>query len=588
MEGHMNQNNFSEIHMVIDVLRRRKRLLVVTIFCCLLLSLLPVMLLPSMYQSTAVILIESQEIPQELVRSTVTGYVEERLKAITQISLSRANLLSIIERHGLYQEEKNRMTTEEIVEKMRKDISMAPIQADVIGASGRPVAATIAFSLSYKNKNPRMALNTTNTLVSLFLEENYKSREAKASTTYGFLEKQLAELSQQMNTIEAEIAKFKDTHLTALPEMVAINLQNLERIQRELDTKREYIRSLTDRKVYLEGQLATLSPTRPYAGTDGRAVLQPAEELRVLRNQYISLSATRSEKHPDIISLKQKIAALEAYVGDNSSALEDLKKRKMEQEVKITNLLAKYTSNHPEVQAAQKELAAIEALIAEASTAKKTRSSQPTPDNPAYITVDTQLKSTMLEIEAEKNNMSDLQRKYDDYQKRVEESPQVEQTYRKLQRDLNVTQLQYQENMAKLMTAREAKVLEEERVGERLTLIDPPIMPESPISPNRLLLLAVGFVVSFCIGGGTVALREMLDSSLHGLYQVSAITPLPVLVSIPYYATNMEKRKRRTQRNIIIAAGIVLIIGMTLLFHFAFMPLDVLFYTLLTKIQARF
>lgn len=585
----MSQSGFNEIRMIVDIVRRRKRLLVITIFCCMLLSLLPVLLLPSVYQSTATILIESQEIPQELVRTTVTGYIEERLQSITQIALNRANLMSMIEQHNLYDDERQRMTNEEIIGKMRRDISMTPIQANVVGAGGRQVSATIAFSLSYKSKNPRKALNTTNSLVSLFLEENYRSREAKASTTYDFLQKQNQDLTAKINEIENEIARFKEQYLTALPEMVTLNLQNLERTQKEMDNKREYIRNLTDRMIYLEGQLATLSPTRPYTGNDGRPVLHPAEELKVLRSQYISLSATRSEKHPDIIAIKQKIAALEAYTGDNASAIEDLEKTKMSLEDKLATLQAKYTENHPEVIAVKNELAAVTTMLSGAKTSRsKPRNSNITADNPAYITIETQLKSVTLEIENEKRNMVELEKKYNDYQKRIELSPQIEQDYRKLQRDLTITQAQYQDNTAKLMAASEAKVLEEERAAERLTLIDPPMLPESPVSPNRILILGLGIVLSMAAGGGAVAAREMLDSTVHGVYQLKNFTKLPVLISIPYYATKQEQKKRTYQRKVLVLIGVLLIIAMVTLCHFVFMPLDILFYTVLNKLQKYF
>ena len=121
-------------------------------FC---LSILVAFLLPAVYQSSATILIEAQEIPQDLVRSTVTGYVEERLQTITQLVLSRSRLLEIMGQFGLYEDLKNRYATEEIVEKMREDIQLEPIQAEVINPrSGRPGSATIAFILTYEGEDP--------------------------------------------------------------------------------------------------------------------------------------------------------------------------------------------------------------------------------------------------------------------------------------------------------------------------------------------------------------------------------------------------------------------------------------------------
>lgn len=585
----MSQSTFNELRIVFDAIRRRRRLLVIITFCGILLSMLPVMLLPSIYQSTATILIESQEIPQDLVRSTVTGYVEERLQSIAQVALNRANLMGMIEQHNLYSEERKNQTTEAIIDKMRKDIAMTPIKTDVVGAGGRAMSATIAFTLTYKSKSPRQALNTTNSLVSLFLEENYRSREARATTTYDFLEKQNQDLQKKIYDIEEEIARFKEQHLTALPEMVNMNIQAMERTQREIEVRRESIKSANERKIYLEGQLATLSPTRAYSGTDGRPSLQPAEELKVLRNQYISMSATRSEKHPDIIALKQKIANLEAHVGDNSAAIADLQNAKVHQETKLAGLKASYTDNHPEVLAAINELAAIDQLLKTARANKgKGSASQIVPDNPAYVTVQTQLQSVNLELANSLRSLDELEKKYDDYQKRLETSPQIEQDYRKLQRDLTITQAQYQENTAKLLAASEAKVLEEERAGERLTLIDPPVLPEEPVSPNRLLILMAGAVLSVGLGGGVVAIREFLDNTLHGTYKILSMTRLPVLVSIPYYATREEKKRRSRQRKTIVLIGVALLIGMIIFFHFAVMPLDILFYTIQNKLKLYF
>ena len=585
----MSTLEVNEFQIALDALRRHRRLFAITVFCCIMGTLLPVMLLPSVYKSTATILIESQEIPNELVRSTVTGLVEERIKAITQITLSRANLMAIIERLELYTKERASQTTEEIIESMRADIAMEPIQADVQSATGRPMTATIAFTLSYKGKDPRKVLQTTNTLVSLFLEENYKSREAKAGTTYTFLETQLAELSKEVSDTEAAIARFKEGNLHALPEMVQLNLQNLDRIQREIQIKQELIRSLTDRRIYLEGQLAGIEPNRPVMGTDGKVALSPGEELKSLRNRYISLSGTHSDKHPDMIKLRQQIAALEGVTGGGSaSQAADLQRILTSQENILATLRSKYPENHPEVISAEKKVHAAQSKLQAANVRNGGRGSSVSADNPAWVALNAQLKSTTLEIEAEKNNLVQFGKKYDEYLARIESAPKVEQEYLKLQRDYTTSQHKYQETFQKLMSAREAKGLEEQRVGERLTLVDPPILPETPASPNRKLLLAVGMILSIGMGGGVVAARELLDSTIHGVYGITSVAGFPPLVSIPYMETNQERNKRIKQRKFILIACGVALLAMFTVFHFAVMPLDVLAFTLVSRITARF
>ncbi len=57
--------------------------------------------LPSVYKSRSVILIEAQEIPQDLVRSLVTSFADQRIQVIAQRVLTNANLSNIIQKYDL-------------------------------------------------------------------------------------------------------------------------------------------------------------------------------------------------------------------------------------------------------------------------------------------------------------------------------------------------------------------------------------------------------------------------------------------------------------------------------------------------------
>ncbi len=103
--------------------------------------------LPPVYRSTATILIEEQDIPSDLVRSTVTSYADQRIQVISQRVMTRSNLKSIIDKYSLYQEESRVETSERIIKRMREDVSLEILSSDVIDPrSGRPTQATIAVS----------------------------------------------------------------------------------------------------------------------------------------------------------------------------------------------------------------------------------------------------------------------------------------------------------------------------------------------------------------------------------------------------------------------------------------------------------
>src|ERR1700730_7989601 len=117
------------------------------------------LLLPPTYTAGATILIEQQEIPQELVRSAVTSFADQRVQIISQRVMTTQNLLALIERYNLYPQIRFSKPREELLNKMRADISMKMISADVIDPrSGVPTRATIAFNVSYKNHSADLAL----------------------------------------------------------------------------------------------------------------------------------------------------------------------------------------------------------------------------------------------------------------------------------------------------------------------------------------------------------------------------------------------------------------------------------------------
>lgn len=569
-----------ELGYLIDVIRRRFWQMALPAAALFTVIAIVVMLLPAKYESSATILIEGQEVPQEMVRSTVSGYVEERLQSIMQVVLNRVNLMSIIDRVGLYQEEREKMTAEALVDMMRKNITMTPIKADVAGGSGRTSTVVVAFSLAFEGKNPSQVLQTTNTLVSLFLEENLKNREEKASTTYTFLEKQLSALRDEITHSEELIARFKEEHMRSLPELTALNLQTLERIDREVQALEENIRGLMDRRVYLEGQLASVaaSPQRTLIAADGTRVLSPAEELRILEARYVSLRATHSDKHPDVIKLREQIASMEDSGGEVDLAAE-LQVAQNE----LTDARGKYGPSHPDVLAAERRVKALEQRNMDAQPSR-TRSTSEVTDNPAWLSLNSQLQAVDVDLQTQRARIEALRVRQDEVIQRLEDAPRVEQEYRRLERDYQNAQLKYQETSQKLMAARESKELEREQVGEKLTLIDPPMLPEVPSKPKRRLLLLVGLVASLGAGAGCGALAEALDGSVRGMRGIRGLTKAPLLGSIPYIATaaDMARRRRRILLVVIVAIGVLTaLLGAV---HVYVRPLDIIFYQVMNRL----
>ncbi len=96
--------------------------------------------LPAIYRSTATVLIEAAEVPGDLVRSTVTGFADQRLQVINQRVMTTRNLVDIMDRYGLYAEARRTRPLTEVVEDFREDIELETVTARVVDPrSGRPV-----------------------------------------------------------------------------------------------------------------------------------------------------------------------------------------------------------------------------------------------------------------------------------------------------------------------------------------------------------------------------------------------------------------------------------------------------------------
>lgn len=575
-----------ELKDYIDAFRRRRVQIVIVITALFVISLMTALLWPPTYRSQATVLIEEQEVPPDLIRSTVTSFATERIQTISQTVMTRANLMQIIEKYNLYKDRRGHDTTEEILDRMRDDIKLKMINSNVIDPrSGTPTMATIAFTVGFEGSNPEVTQKVASELTSLYLNENLKTRAQKATETVDFLETEAQKLNQHIKDVEAQLAVFKKKNADRLPDMRGVYIQLSERTQRDLADLDNQMRALDDRKFYLEGQLAQINPMGPVISDSGQKVLDPESQLKMLRSQYVSALAQYSPDHPDVVRLKREIDALEKQSGSVNSSSEqakELARRRME----LAAAKEKYSANHPDVIRLTKEVSALEDSLKVQPNAPETIIAKAKPDNPAYITLQAQLEGIKNDMQSLKTKRSELQEKILTYDKRTAQIPDVERDYLNIQRDYDNSVRRYQELKAKQMTAEVGQQLEKERKGERFSLIDPPHLPEQPIKPNRPAIIILGFLLSIGSGIGYVMLAESVDASVRGVRGIIAVASSPPLSVIPYMRNSEDlQRAAKVKKTAIIAftAAVVLVI---LFVHLFVTPLDVLWFKGLRKVNS--
>ncbi len=564
----------------IAILKRNKHKILLIFLGLFLISIIVALIWPPTYKSTAIILIEQQEIPQDLVRSTVTSYADQRIQVISQRVMSSVNLKRIIKKYDLYQDDIKTEPISVVVEDMREDIHLDMVSADVVDPiSGRPTQATIAFTLSFEHELPKQAQQVANELVNLYLSENLKRRSEIASEATSFLAIEADKLNQQISILETDLAIFKEKNASSLPELQQLNMNLLDRTEQQImDTDRQ-VNSLNERILYLEAELIQIEPNMSIFSATGERIYGSQDRLKSLQAEYVGLKARYSSTHPDVLKMKKEITALEREVGGITK--EEIVAQLKDKRGELATLTEKYSSEHPDVKKLQQIISNLQTELKQPvrKTVVDTK-----PDNPAYIQLQAQLNAARSDLRAMRISKDKLLDKVDNYQEGLLKAPQVEREYFDLTRNYDNAVLKYREVKAKQMEADMAQAMEKDRKAERFSLIEPPLFPEERDKPNRLVITFLGFILSIGTALAYALIKESMNSYIYGSKGLLAATGASPLVIVPYIENDEDLEKEKLFKRKVIYFSIAAFIILPLLFHFIIMPLDVLWYVINRKL----
>ena len=562
---------------------RRRKVFVALAIPVLTASLLVAVFWPPSYRSAATIRIEQQEMPQDLVRSVITTYADQRVQVISQRVMTSQNLMTLIDRYDLYKDKRDRVPREELLDTMRNDINLKMISASVIDPrSGQPTHATIAFSVSYDSRSPSVALKVANELSTLYLNENLTTRAQQSKQTASFFTEEAALQKEKIAVLDQKLADFKKKHEAELPEFVQQNVGLEDRTRLTMQEVQDHISSLDSQIVLLRAQLAQISPTAQVYRESGERVFGAADQLKALKARLAGLKGRYAPDHPDVVSTERQIAGLEKEVasGDGNA---DLVRKLSEARARLAAASEKYSADHPDVVRLQREIKMLESEIQSSPAGSSDSVAQDHPDNPAYVQLKAELNALIPQRESEIRKQTELQNRLNELGRHLSGSPEVEREYREINRDLEAAQYQYGTILAKQSEAQIAVNLETEQKGEKFTMIEAPQPPEKPVSPNRTLILGIGLVLSLAIGIGAVLGSEALDASVRGPKDVRELLQVAPLAAIPVVVTRRERVRRLRILRYSWGGGIAALVVAAVTAHFLVAPLDVLWLALLRR-----
>jgi polysaccharide biosynthesis transport protein len=464
-------------------------------------------LLPTAYQSEALILVEQQKVPDQYVVPNVTLNLQDRLQSITQQILSRTRLQATIDHFHLYWRGhglRALLKHGDPIDQMRKDITI-----ELVESPGRPGSFS-AFKMSYSARSPKLAQQVNSELTSLFVQENVETQRQLSENTTAFLENQLADARAKMEKQEAKVASFQAKHVGDLPSQLQSNVQILGGLQAQLQNTQHTVDEARQQKIYLESLLQQYQSAQTTLGGED-STLTPTyaldKELLDLRLRLADLRTRYSDYYPDVIAVKNKIAEVEQV------------KQKSEEEAAASH------------QKAGKATSAVDAAAAE-----ELQHGSPTP----MMQVQSQLKANQLEIQNGERREKDLESQIALYQSRLNMAPETEQELAEISRGYEESKSNYNSLLQKQMQSQLATSLEQRQQGEQFLVIDPPSLPEKPSAPNRFAISLGGLALGIALGLGLVALLERTDVRVRQEKDLEGIVPARVLVGIPHLSTPEE------------------------------------------------
>lgn len=514
---------------IVQMLRRRIWLIAIPPAITLFGALLYASTMPDLYRSDMLIAIDPQRVPDTFVRSTVTLETDRRLDTLTVQVLSRTVLQQLIEQFDLYPEERATLPFEDVLAKMRSNIS---VDLEVPRPRWGQVPQPSAFHVRFTHPDPRLSAEVTQHLGQLFVEQNVKDRGSLAGATNRFLEQQLTEARGKLEQQERRLESFRQRHGKELPTQMASNMQSLTNAQLQAQSLVESIARDRDRKQMLERLYrdAAAEPPAVVAATQPQAAGATPNVL------------------PTGGSAQQQLAAARA-------SLEALRLR--------------YKPDHPDVARAERLIAELEPkVLAEEQEVARRASTQQSDGPAATPQTDPTRREALRQMRAEIESLdrqvvfkeSEEQRvrtEIAEYQRRIEAVPGLESEWVALTRDYDTQQQAYKELLAKSTDAQVALNLEAQDIGERFRIVDPAVVPVHPLPAMRARVNAAGLAVGLLLGLGVAALLELRDQSFRSDADILEVLAMPVLAAVPHVVTAEEAAGLRRRRAIFSAVGVV-------------------------------
>jgi polysaccharide biosynthesis transport protein len=487
--------------------------------------------LPDIYLSTGLITFSDATVSGELPTDKEHAkrertYMDQYVRSLSESVMSPTTLAKLVKDIPSLVPPDG--TIEDALKEVSRRARVETVKMPVLDPdSSREREIISAFTVQYGSRDPVMAQKVATWLTDAYLKASRANLLVRAKAAAQFYNSQAEQYRNEIATAERKLAAFKAKNFGDLPELTDLNLNLLDRTQRDLDDIGSQERGLRQEKVFLEQQLEQAKN----AGQDEGMLAQ-------LQAEYNRKLATYDENHPDMIALRRQIDALKAGGGAIDSL--SLPAQLQAQKQILAQARQRYSEDHPDIKRIERQIKSLQTRIAAGETV-----AGGVVGSPQVVQLKTQINALDTQLAGLDKRSNELRAKLDEMQRRIEASPQVEREYKTLTRDLDLAHQKYDEINKSMMDSQVTSAAIASGRSDELALVQAPSLPAKPGKPKRIAIAAIGLMLAILLSLTAVVVAESVDQTVRGSRDVRRVLDLSPLGVIPEIQDAVTSRRQR-------------------------------------------
>lgn len=483
------------IKHIADLFYRKKMLIIVCVLLATSAGLGVYLLQPKIYQSTALLSYQQQSINPAQMSPDEQERIKDIVSTLSQIVTSRTNLEKIITDEGLFKDEISTLPMQDVVAKMREHIIIQPSKDGDI------------FHITYEATNPKKVGRVTNTLASGFITENMKYREEKASETSAYTLDELNMAKVILDKKEAVMRDYKLKFYNEMPEQRRMNMSRLVALQTQEQGKQESIQELKRTRVLIREQISVRN--------------------QILTNQ-VNVSAQLQH--------------------DNTTMPPETSHNKLKRlQSQLDGLKDRYTDQHPQVKSLKRKIAHLKQTLTE----EVEETTQPKTTKPAkqidstLVELQMEIKSIDLSVQKIDHEISYIQKLIKQYEQWINATPVREAEWSALTREYGELKRHYDFLVSQNLQASSALNLERKQKGSQFKIIDAARTPTRPVKPDFLKVMGLALLAGCGLGAALSIGLNLIDTSFKNQAKLAEAFNLEIICSVPHLPLKKEIIKKR-------------------------------------------